>query len=285
MTEQPVFTFSRYPFIGDDDWRYTFATAQVRVLISEMLSKALLLDMANADSFDTAVDLLSPTQYAIAQTDKALPAVEKMLLDKRTQTRQLFHELIDDEKLAEPLLAREDFANMRLALRRKLTEKPIGTDYSNDGSVPAEQFQEIFETENYSPLPRHMQEAIERAVLAYYQNKDVRQLDYALDDMHFKYKMDKAKQLKNIFALELFRMQTDLNNIRTMLRLKFTESQQRNVFIDGGYVETDRLKNCLDVDYDAIAPLFFATPYYDIVDHGNSYLASNNSYGGTGGNS
>ena len=46
--------------------------------------------------------------------------------------------------LAGLLESREDFANMRLALRRKLTEKALGTDYSNEGSVSAEDFEHIF---------------------------------------------------------------------------------------------------------------------------------------------
>ena len=50
------------------------------------------------------------------------------------------------------------------------------------------------------------------------------------------------------------------------------------VFVDGGYLEIDRLKHGLDVGYEAIAPLFFATPYYEMVDSGTSYLATNQSF-------
>jgi V/A-type H+-transporting ATPase subunit C len=278
VLEQPVLDFFRYPPIGDDDWRYGFETAVVRVLESQMLSRSALIDMANADSYDAALDLLSSTEYTLPQGSRDFAAVEKILLQRRTELRELFKDLIIDELIAEPLLAREDFANMRLALRRKLLGKPLGTDYSNDGSVPAEEFEAIFEEENYSPLPYHMQEAIEKAVLAYYQNKDVRQIDYALDSSHFEYKLSRAEQLKNIFVLELFRMQIDLTNIRTMLRLKFTESEHRDVFINGGYIEIQLLKHCLDIGYESIAALFFATPYFEAVESGVSYLASKKSF-------
>ena len=278
VLEQPVLDFFRYPPIGDDDWRYGFETAVVRVLESQMLSRSALIDMANADSYDAALDLLSSTEYTLAQGSRDFSEVEKILLQRRTELRELFKDLIIDELIAEPLLAREDFANMRLALRRKLLGKPLGTDYCNDGSVPAEEFEAIFEEENYSPLPYHMQEAIEKAVLAYYQNKDVRQIDYALDSSHFEYKLRRAEQLKNIFVLELFRMQIDLTNIRTMLRLKFRESEQRDVFINGGYIEIQLLKHGLDAGYESIAALFFATPYYEAVESGVSYLASKKSF-------
>ena len=271
-------TFYRYPPVGTEDWRYTYAAAVVRVLETSMLNRPTLMDMAGAENFEQALDLLSPTEYAMAAGSRTIANVEEILNLRRTDIRNLFKNLIIDKPIIEPLIVREDFANMRLALRRKLTEKPLGSDYSHDGSVPAEEFEQIFEEENYAPLPLHMQEAIEQAVLAYYQNKDIRQIDLALDRVHFEYKLKKARQLNNVFMLELFRMQVDLVNIRTMLRLKFTESEQRNVFFEGGYIEPLLLKHALDISYDAIAPLFFAMPYYEVVDSGIAYLTANKSF-------
>ncbi|MHC4123270.1 MAG: V-type ATPase subunit, partial [Planctomycetota bacterium] len=276
--QQPVLNFSLYPPVGEDDWRYAFATAQIRAMETRMLNRVVLLDMANADSFQQAVELLSSSEYAAPQSNKSFSEMENILLSKRSEVRELFKNLIIDDSLAEILEAREDFGNLKLALRRKLTDRPISDDYNNEGSVPAEQFQHIFEEENYTPLPLHMQEALESAVLAYYQNKEIRQIDYAIDRAQAEYKLSKAIELKNIFLEGLFHIQIDLANIRTMLRLKFTESDQRNVFLPGGYVEPDKLQNGLDTEYDAIAALFFATPYYDILNQGISYLVSNKSF-------
>jgi len=276
--EQPVIDFYTYPPIGGDDWRYTFATARVRVLESQMLSPAALSDMANAENFEQAADSLGAGEYAIPKGDRAFADIENILQPRRLQARELFADLMIDKPLVKIIRARDDFANMRLAIRRKLTEKPLGTDYSNDGNVPAELFEEIFEEENYSPLPDYMQEAVERAVLAYYQNKNVRQIDYALDAAQAEYKIQKAGELKSEFLLGLFRIQVDLTNIRTMLRLKFAESDQRNVFLNGGYVQPQRFIHALDVGYEAIAPLFFATPYYEVVESGITYFVPNKSF-------
>ena len=276
--KQPDLNFFRYPPIGTDDWRYAYATARVRALQSQMLSNAELHDLANAENYTAAAELLSQTQYALPQAGANLNDLENILIQRRTELRELFKKLIIDEDIIEPLIVREDFANMRLALRRKLTEKPVGVDYSNDGSIPAEDFEKIFEEENYSPLPYHMREAIERAVLAYYQDKDIRQIDYALDYTHFEHKLNGALQLKNIFMIELFRMQIDLNNIKTMLRLKFTESEVRNVFIFGGYLNIRELKTALDTDFEAVKNMFAYTPYKEIFEQGINYLTENNSF-------
>lgn len=277
-TEQPVIDFNLYPSVGDDDWNYTFATAKVRALETQMLNRPTLIDMANAADFTQAVELLSSSEYSMPAAAKDFGQVENTLLAKRAEVRELFKQLITDEHLIELLKEKDDFANLRLALRRKLTDKPIGTDYSNEGSIPAEEFEQIFEQENYAPLPMHMQEAIESAVLAYYQNKNVRDIDFAIDASQADYKISSARQLNNIFLEGLFRIQVDLLNIRTMLRLKFTESELRSVFVDGGFIETGLFKHCLDIGYEAVAALFFATPYYEVVDSGAGYLSANKSF-------
>jgi len=146
------------------------------------------------------------------------------------------------------------------------------------GFVKADEFESVFEQENYSPLPIYMREAIEAAVLAYYQNKDIRQIDYAIDAEHFRYIIAKAIALKDDFLVGLFRMRADLTNIRTMLRLKYREAQELNGFVPGGYVDESVLKHCVNLDYDSIRAMFFSTPYYELVEAGVNYLVSDKSF-------
>jgi len=280
MTEKPeqaILDFYTYPPIGGDDWRYTFETAQVRVLETQMLTRATFLDVANADNFEQAADLLSASEYALPR-QKYLTEMENILVRRRTALRELFGVLCLDKPIVKLFKTRDDFANLRLALRRTLTERPVGTDYSPDGNVSPELFEEVFEQENYQLFPDYMQEAVERAVLAFYQNKDVRQIDYAIDSMQAEHNLRKARQLRDIFLLGLFKIRIDLTNIRTMLRLKYTESEQRKVFLQGGYLEQERLEKGLDGGYESLGMLFFVTPYHRIVEAGASYLMSNKSF-------
>jgi len=278
IAEAPTIDFYTYPLVGGNDWRYAFATAKVRALETQLLSRAVLLDLANAPDFAAALDLLSSTEYALPSGTKDFGQVEQMLLQKRSDVRGLFVSLMLDEPLIQLLKEKDDFANLRLALRRQLTDKPIGVDYSDNGSIPADEFQQIFEQEDYAPLPEYMQEAIEEAVLAYYENKNVRDIDFALDASQARYKISMAHELQSEFLESLFRIQVDILNIKTMLRLKFTESELRDVFVEGGYLEIERLRHGLDVGYEAVAALFFATPYYETVDSGVSYLSANKSF-------
>ena len=63
-----------------------------------------------------------------------------------------------------------------------------------------------------------------------------------------------------------------------MFRLKFTESEERKVFLRGGFIALERLLQALDLGYEAMAPLFFVTPYYRVVEAGAAYLSSNKAF-------
>ncbi len=294
LAEQAILDFYTYPPVGGDDWRYTFQTAQVRTLEMQMLSRAALLDMANTESFEQAADLLSGTEYALPRGGKDFAEVEEILQQRRAAVRELFSDLMLDEPVVELFRTRDDFANLRLAVRRTMTEKPLGTDYSSDGNVPPEMIEQIFseEDEFSKPVfPDYIRQAVEQAVLGYYQQKDIRRIDYAIDRVQAQYNLEQARRLKSVFLFGLFRIQIDLTNIRTMLRLKFTESESRtktaepepflvrdNVFLEGGFIELERFRHGAELGYEALGPLFFVTPYHRIVDTSANYLASNKSF-------
>jgi len=278
VAEQSILDFYTYPPIGGDDWRYGYQTAEIRAMELQMLSSATLVDMANAEDFEQAADFLSSSEYALPQGGRSFAELQDIFKLRRTAARKLFSDLMLDKPVAELFKTRDDFANLRLAVRRMLTEKPLGSDYSDEGNFPAELFAKAFEEEGHSIFPDYMQEAADRAVLGYYQNKDIRQVDYAIDASQAEYNLARARELKSIFLLGLFKIQIDLTNIRTMLRLKLAESEQRDVFLHGGFIGLERLKNGLETSYEGLGQLFFSMPHHRVVETGAGYVASNRSF-------
>jgi V/A-type H+-transporting ATPase subunit C len=243
-----------------------------------MLARTTLTDMANASDFASAASSLSGTEYTLPQGAGGFE-LETVLRQRRAAVRRLFEDLMLDERIVEVFRSRDDYANLRLVLRRVLTDKPVGTDYSPEGNVPPELLRQAFEEQNYGLLPEYAQTAVERATLAYYQNKDIRQIDNAIDHAQAAYKFDVAQVADGeVFLTNLFRIQIDMTNLRTMLRVKFLQADPRDVFLEGGFVEMDRLRQGLDLPYEGLGQLFFATPYHHIVDAGAAYVAANGSF-------
>ena len=279
QSQQTLLSFYTYPSIGGDDWRYAFETAQVRALEMQMLTRTAIVDMANAADFGSAASSLSASEYAVAP-GAGDTEVESMLRQRRAAVRQQFETWVIDKDpgLVELLASRTDFANLRLALRRMLTDRPVGSDYSEGGNVAPDLYEPVFEEDTYERFPDYLREAIEQAVLAYYQNKEIPKIDHALDRAQAAYQIEAARRLGSVFLLNFFKIQIDLANVRTLLRLKFTDAEQRNVLLDGGFIELERYRHGLDVGYESLGPLFFVTPYHRIVDVGAGYVASNASF-------
>ena len=277
LEEQPVIHFNLYPPVGPEDWEYTFAVAEVMTLTEKMFNLALFSEMANAGGAEDVIEMLNGTEYAIANS-ASIEEIEQMLRDRRTEVRELLKHLITDEKIVEFIMARSDFVNMRLAIRRLVLEKPLGTDYCDHGNIPIDEFEQVFEQEDYSTLPAYLQEGVEAGVLGYYKNKNVRDIDIAIDKAEAQFQLENAKKIRSIFLVELQKMYIDLGNIRTMLRIKFAESQDTDVFMPGGYLGVDRLIQCVDIGYDTLPQAFSTTPYGHIVEAGVSYLQKENSF-------
>ena len=170
LAEQPLLYFSLYPPIGDCDWRYTFATAQVRALEDKMFSAQFFTELANTKDINDLSQMLAGTEYAFSPQATDFDT-EQMLLQRRTETRILFEQLIIDHQIIQMFRAKTDFANMRLAIRRFLFKRPLGSDYCWEGNISPEKLEQVFEQENYSGLPEYLQQGIEASVLRYYKNK------------------------------------------------------------------------------------------------------------------
>jgi len=164
--------------------------------------------------------------------------------------------------------ARTDFANMRLAVRRFVLKRPLGSDYCWEGNVLPEKFEQVFEQEISSGLPEYFRQGIEAGIVGYYKNKNVRDIDLEIDKVEADWLLKAANGIGSIFLQELLRMQNDLINIRKMMRIKFAGLPSTDVFIRGGYIEKSRLVQCSDLGYEALAQHFYATPYYHLIETG-----------------
>jgi V/A-type H+-transporting ATPase subunit C len=276
-TEQSRFDFNTYPSAGETDWKYVQAVAQIRAIEDNLFTKQFFTELTNAKDFKELCDMLAGTDYAfsVSMTEEE---IEQLLSARRMETRKFVEQLIDNEEINKILNVKTDFSNLRLAIRRLVTEKPLGKDYLSQGNVGPEQFELAFGEEDYSNLPDFLQNDVEAAVLAYYKNKNVRDIDLEIDRAEAEFLTKNAGQAQNIFLLELFRMQIDLTNIRTMMRQKIRNIDEREAYLPGGYIEKSRLIQCMDIGLEALANHFFATPYFHLIESGAMYLQKHNSF-------
>ena len=126
-----------------------------------------------------------------------------------------------------------------------------------------------------------MAQAVQDAIVAYYDDKNPRNIDLAVDRGAIMYRRALAAELKNEYLLGLCALLADLNNIRSMARLKWLEENSKllaRTFLPGGSIELSRLQGALAASWEAISTMFFATPYTQIIEHGLGCLVADDSF-------
>jgi vacuolar-type H+-ATPase subunit C/Vma6 len=266
------------PDVGGDDWHFAFQAALVRSMETSLLSRSLIQDMASAGDLASAVEMLSGSEYAIEQGKVSLSEIESMLDERRKELLRFYKDLVGESPVSALPEIMIDMSNLRLALRRFVTDKPIGNDYFPGGSEPVSTYETVFEQNDYSFLPRHMQDAIEQGLLAYYEDKNIRDIDFALDQVQFDSLVALARKSESSYLEGVARVEADLNNIKTVMRKKLVEDDSLKGFIEGGFVDIDKLRSALHGNLDQFSTICYATPYGGIIDAGIEYLNRENSF-------
>ena len=126
-----------------------------------------------------------------------------------------------------------------------------------------------------------MTQAVQQAITDYYDDKNPRNIDLAVDRQQMNYRLILARQLRNQYLLDLCRLQADLANIRSLARIKWLEEDAKllaQAFLPGGSLDLSRLKIALSNPYETMPSLFFATPYAPLIEHGLGCLVADESF-------
>ena len=265
-----------------ENWDYAFAIGSLRVLQTRLLESSRLNDLANSIDLDEMVSRLAGTAYAAsAEGGASSEQIEARLKYLRQEAYELIIPMCLDEALKRFLQAPEDFRNLKILLRRALIENSPELPLSDLGFISQDELKQRFEAEKYDSLGLDIAEAVQNAIVAYYDDKNPRNIDLAIDRGEIKYRRTLANELKNEYLLGLCTLLADLGNIRSMARLKWLEEDSKllgRAFLPGGSVGLSHLQGALNASWEAISAMFFATPYAQLIEHGLGCLAANDSF-------
>ena len=280
--------FIRYPYIEGEDERYLHACGRVRALGGRFLDAGRLERMLGGRPAEL-LEMLSDTFYAAYL--EAASNYESVLLAARADLWKFFAGLMLDGDLVRLFSRRIDFHNLKVLIKQAVSEQDFSLALAPGGDVPADRIKDLVAEERYDLLPKELQRAVERAVAEYYENRDPRDIDFAVDREAHRWRLNLSLRRKNAFLIEWFRLTADLTNLRAALRLKWmaeatdTDGAAREgrvslkkASLSGGYVPDDRLERILSEPWDALGSVFYAGPYASIMDHGAAHLHAQGSF-------
>ncbi len=267
--------FLKYPPFGKEDARYTYAVGRIRVLEKDLIPRSFFDRLAEAPDVSEYLKFLQETPYSKYLSDvRDEDSFEKMLLTERKEALKTFDELCVDEPLKYKARAKFDFHNIKVLLKSKIEEKNFDEALSSDGAVKIEDLKQIFKDEKYSWLPDHLSRAVEAGVAAYYENKSYRDLSTAVDKAMYEYLANPVTN--NDFFATYHRLESDLINIRTYLRLRALDAPEilKAHLLPTGFLDTDVL---LSEEPEGLVDRLSYTPYGKIYEEGYRFYKENGS--------
>lgn len=269
------------------DSRYGFAIGRIRcreALLFDQNRYEQLIACENEEDFLRI--LLGQSPYAEFQKT----TVDELLNDAGVENFWFFKKYCLDLPVLNLILHREDLHNLKLILKAKLSSQPLPEMLSPFGSIPPTCLSEIsqgFISNDLDSLnklltkefPDSIRKGLSEAKIAYEATKAPEVIDYTLDKAVMNYSLELAKISEFLFTY--YQYQIDLENIRTMLRVRFFQipvSVFNEAYIPQGTIKSNYFTEQFAGPLEMILERFALTQYRAVIVEGVNYLINNHSF-------
>jgi V/A-type H+-transporting ATPase subunit C len=270
------FPFLHYPSFGQENTNYAYAVGRVRALETALLDTMHLERMLDTENPEDLLRVLQDTVYGTYIPDLPDPSdYERMLSRETARAFDLFVELCLDTDLEEILRARYDYHNVKVLLKGLIAEKDFGHALLPLGNHDPERLMDIFAEESYGSLPPHLEDTVREGIEAYYDKKDPKHLDMAVDRALYRHLTGNA--VRNVFLRSYYRLESDMIDLRTLVRLTVLEREDlvRFALLSTGYLN---IQDYVGESLEALPERLFVTPYHGVLRDGLSYLKTSDSF-------
>ena len=237
---------------------YMYSSARLRSLEVKIADREQLLRLADAQSTDSVVAVLSDFGFSAAYTQNGKLDREATLMSALVDGYNTVGEMNCAEAV-EFLRYQYDCNNIKAMI--KCAASGISSDgmLLPFGSVELDKLRDAFALKDYSVFPENMAKAIAEAEEAFAATANPQKIDFIIDKAAFADMLASAKKSLVPIAERLVTAKIDLVNILMTVRLirmelgVSAEALFEEIFIEGGYVEKKLLCDALGEGEKALA--------------------------------
>ncbi len=241
-----------------DDTRYAYAVARVRGMETHLLDRQWL-ERLLSESADGALKTLSDSAYQEAIAEVGRPEdIEPGLVAALGQTLAEVSEISPEPELIDLFRLRWDVRNLKSLLKAavlKLEPTEVGVARGL-GTIDTASLEKWVQERDYAMLPAFLAEAARTAEEIFRDRGTIASIDAALDSALWRHSLDVARAHRSDFLEDYFRVEIDLENIKTFIRMKETESDRTDLaeaFLGGGTLDLSLFEGLLGEGIDAFA--------------------------------
>jgi len=254
------------------DTKYAYAVGRIRALETRFLNMPKLLVILEAADAPGALNMLSDTVYAESLAEvRDESKFETIMAHELARTYGLFRDLSLDPELTDLFFLRNDVHNLKVILKAKYAHARPDPYLLDLGLFGLTTLKQMIEKEDFRVLPQVIQEGVREAMTQFDQRKNPQAVDIILDEALYSLLLEAARSRKDPFLEELFRMDIDLTNLKTFVRLKIRargREQLQEALLAGGFLPTERLLKLFDGTLEQFAQGLRNTRYGRVIADG-----------------
>lgn len=254
------------------DTRYAYAVGRIRALETRLLPMPKLLGILVAADAPGALRMLSDTVYAQSLAEvKDESEFENSMAGELGRAYDLFRDLSLDPELTDLFRLRNDVHNLKVLLKAKYAKAQADPYLIDMGLFELGEIKEMVEKANFRALPQILQEAVREAMAQFNQSRNPQMIDFALDEAMYRLFLETACACGEPFLEELFRIEIDLINIKTHVRLKIRGSLREKLqeaMLPGGGLPKERFLKLFDGSLEQFAQGLMYTRYGRVISDG-----------------
>lgn len=263
------------------DIRYAYATGRIRVLETKLLSASRVDKMIESPTVNDALIYLEDTAYddTIGELTEPERYEELENVEKRASF-YLMERLVIDEEIRHMFRIPYDFHNVKLLLKKRMSDAELPVSLSEFGTIPADELKAAFDSENFNSLPSFMRETIGLAMAHHYVKKDLKSMEFIIDNLEYRTLLSLARKssVPLLFTFTLSRI--DLTNIATFIRVRYFEMDDNleDAIMEGGSLDALFFLKNMGEPIETLPAVFRNTPYHSVVEMGIRRILEDGSF-------
>ncbi|MDN5331299.1 MAG: V/A-type H+/Na+-transporting ATPase subunit [Tepidanaerobacteraceae bacterium] len=254
------------------DEEFLYASGRIKTLENRLLGRSVIERVIEAENIESMLRVLSETDYAPEFEElESVYDFEKALENSMIRTLNTVRESLKDHRIVRFFTLKYDFHNLKVVLKSRILGIDVQENFSKLGEVPVEELIKLGKGEGDAEVPESMKTAFDGAMRLYEETRDPQQIDLFLDRALFEELIGLTKKIGQEFLKDYLAASVDLINIKTVVRLKYMESDFRTLeksLLPGGTIEPAFFEKYFQEPVNSLIEALSSSRYSRVVKEG-----------------
>lgn len=228
---------------------YIYATARVRGVEKNLLTKGKIEKMLDAKTLPDAIKVLKECEYGEAGGDLPETAFEELLTGEQRKTSDFIKKIAPQGEMFDVFLYPYDYHNIKALLKAEFLETSADELLIDAGTIPSAKLKVVVRERNDTALTEFMRRGLHEAIDIFGRTNDPQMIDLILDQACFMDMRRTAEASGSAFLAGYVQTLIDMVNLKSFVRIrKMGKSWDffAKVFIEGGNIAQKLFVNSFD---------------------------------------